>query len=59
MCFLPVITIVRPKLQKLRQIPMPHVQINRGRALTHSELIHSDCCIVDQLDPSDHPARSS
>ena len=42
MGFHSVIPIIGAQLQEFRQIPVPGVQIDRSRSLSHAQLIHRD-----------------
>ena len=53
-----VIPVISTKLKKLRQILVPGVQINRGSALAHPQLVHCHSRIVHQLNPADHASGS-
>ena len=54
-----VIPVISTKLKKLRQILVPGVQINRGSALAHPQLVNGHSRIIDKLDPADHsPCRA-
>ena len=53
-----VIPVISTKLKKLRQILVPGVQINRGSALAHPQLVHCHSRIVHQLNPADYAACS-
>lgn len=53
----PVVAVVGAELQKLGQILVPCVEIDRNGALTHAELIHRDGGVVDEFDPTDDSAR--
>ena len=51
-----VVAVVGTQLKKLRQIPVPDVQIDCHRTLPHPKLIHRHGGIVYEPDPSDHAA---
>ena len=52
-----IVAIVGANLQKLRQILVPNVEVDRDRALPHAELIDRDRRVVCETNPADHAAR--
>ncbi|MPM57319.1 hypothetical protein SDC9_104141 [bioreactor metagenome] len=52
-----VVAVVCFDLEKLRQVLMPNVEIDRNRALPHAELIDRDGGVVCEANPADHAAR--
>ena len=54
-----VVSVIGPKIQKFRQIPVPGIQIHCHGALAHTQLVHCHRRIVDDTDPAHHAARSS
>ena len=52
-----VVAVVGAQLQKLREILVPRIYVDRHRALPHAQLIHGNSSVVHQPDPADDAAR--